>query len=414
MSERLHIAKFTNVYLPTVNGVVTSVTSFRKALTELGHNVFVFAPYASDFRDEEPFIFRYPAVELPTQKYPLALPVSPFIDKLLPLLKPHVLHANHPALLGKAASDKARELNLPLVFTYHTRYRDYSHYASFLPQDTLKEFIEHWLGVFMTSCHHVVVPSQSIKNLVESTYGVSERVSVVATGVDPQRFGGLTRQEARKLLGWDPDQKILISSGRLAKEKNFDLLLKAVARVKLPTRLVILGEGEERKGLEKLTRDLGIEERVELMGVVSHQQVPLYLSAADLFVFASVTETQGLVTLEAMASGLPVVAVDASGTRDVVVEGQTGYLTAVEAEPLADQIEGLLANDQRRKEFAEASRQRASEFSMESQALKLIQVYQAAREAHRKGLRVWGGDEDQRSRWEEMLEFFRRPRAESS
>ncbi|MCA9791436.1 MAG: glycosyltransferase, partial [Candidatus Eremiobacteraeota bacterium] len=201
---------------------------------------------------------------------------------------------------------------------------------------------------------------------------------------------------------------------RLAKEKNFDLLLKAVARVGQPARLVILGEGEERKSLEKLTVELGIEDRVSLLGVVSHQKVPLYLSAADMFVFASITETQGLVTLEAMASGLPVVAVDASGTRDVVIDGQTGFLTAQEAEPLGAKIEELLGDDQRRAEFASASRQRAGEFSMASQAGKLVEVYQLAREAHRKGLRVWGGDENQRSRWEEMLEFFRRPRAESS
>ena len=144
---RWRVGMFTNVYLPTTNGVVVSVETFRKALTKLGHDVFIFGPDSGDIEDRAPFIFRYPAVELPLQKYPLTLPVSSYIDHVLKNLKPQVLHANHPALLGRVAEKKAEELNLPLVYTYHTRYADYSHYADPLPQENVREFHRSLAGI---------------------------------------------------------------------------------------------------------------------------------------------------------------------------------------------------------------------------------------------------------------------------
>ena len=319
--NRLRVAMFTNVYLPTTNGVVVSVETFRRALTELGHHVYIFGPDSGNIEDRAPYIFRYPALELPLQKYPLTLPVSPYIDHVLRNLKPQVLHANHPALLGRVAERKSAELDLPLVFTYHTRYADYSHYADPLPQENVKEFIDHWLASFMTACHQVVVPSESIKDMLEQSYGesIGNHISVVPTGVETAKYSSFKHEEARAKMGWPEDKKVLISIGRLAKEKNFDLLIKAFARIDdKNATLVIMGGGDEKKNLEALAKELGVGERVEFPGLVPFDEVPVYLAAADLFVFASVTETQGLVTLEAMASGLPVAAVDASGTREAV------------------------------------------------------------------------------------------------
>lgn len=406
--NRLRVAMFTNVYLPTTNGVVVSVETFRRALTELGHHVYVFGPNSGDIEDRAPYIFRYPAVELPLQKYPLTLPVSPYIDHVLRNLKPQILHANHPALLGRVAEKKSLELNLPLVFTYHTRYADYSHYADPLPQENVKEFIDHWLASFMTACHQVIVPSESIKSMLKATYGdsVAHHVSVVPTGVETEKFAKLSQAEARQKLGWPEDRKVLVSMGRLAKEKNFDLLIKAFSRLEGDeTVLKIIGSGDERKNLEALVTELGLGDRVKFTGLVPFDDVPTHLAASDLFVFASVTETQGLVTLEAMASGLPVAAVDASGTREAV-SADCSRLAQTDPDSLAAAMKEMLqASDQ--QALRAAARERAKLFDVLIQGEAMIEAYRRAQQAHAAKSKVLILTEEHKSRWEELLDFLR-------
>jgi 1,2-diacylglycerol 3-alpha-glucosyltransferase len=402
---RWRIGMFTNVYLPMTNGVVVSVETFRRALTKLGHDVFIFGPDSGDIEDRAPFIFRYPAVELPLQKYPLTLPVSPYIDHLLKNLKPQVLHANHPALLGRVAVYKSEELNLPLVYTYHTRYSDYSHYAEPLPQENVKEFIEHWLGQFMSRCHHVVVPSESIRKLLHDRYAITENVSVVPTGIDLDKFSDLNRREARAKLGWDEQKKYFVSVGRLAKEKSFDVLIQAFAALESENlELVIIGSGDEEDNLEALSQELGVADRVIFTGLIPFHNVPNYLSAADFFAFASITETQGLVTLEAMACGLPVVAVDASGTREAVTP-ESSILTEHNAEALADGMKRMLAVTDLGP-YQRAARRRAESFGLLRQGEAMIEVYEKAREAHAAKRTVLNPSKDHKDRWKEFLEFF--------
>lgn len=406
--NRLRVGMFTNVYLPTTNGVVVSVETFRRALTELGHHVYIFGPDSGNIEDRAPYIFRYPALELPLQKYPLTLPVSPYIDHVLRNLKPQVLHANHPALLGRVAERKSAELDLPLVFTYHTRYADYSHYADPLPQENVKEFIDHWLASFMTACHQVVVPSESIKDMLVQNYGesIGNHISVVPTGVETAKFSHYQHDEARAKMGWPREKKVLVSIGRLAKEKNFDLLIKAFARVQdKDARLVIMGGGDEKKNLEALAKELGVADRVEFPGLVPFDEVPVYLAAADLFVFASVTETQGLVTLEAMASGLPVAAVDASGTREAV-SPDCSVLTEANEEALAAGIDEMLSHPTL-PTARDAARARAKEFDVLVQGKVMVEVYKKAIEAHKARSKTLIISERTKSRLEELLSIFR-------
>ncbi|MCB8979998.1 MAG: glycosyltransferase family 4 protein [Ardenticatenaceae bacterium] len=387
----MHIAHFTNTYHPVTSGVVRSVSSFRQALTALGHNVFIFAQTDRAYEDTEPFVFRYPAVQLPLQEYPLTIPVSNFVDTLLPSLKLDVIHAHHPALLGQVAAKKANALDVPLVFTHHTRYREYSHYAFALPQGLAKQVIERWIGDYMSHCQHVVVPSESIKEILTETYGVTQGISVLPTGIDVAQYQKAEAGNIRQQRGWAEDDTILISVGRLAKEKNFETLITAVAPViqKHPhVRLVILGEGEERAGLEALAEELGVAERVNLIGTIPFDEVPNYLKAADIFCFASVTETQGLVTLEAMATGLPVVAVDATGTRDAVHDGQEGLLTPNEPEPLTAALEKMIEDAEMRQKMAETAVHKAYEFDIQKLAKRLVQVYEEAIEARKAGFHI--------------------------
>jgi 1,2-diacylglycerol 3-alpha-glucosyltransferase len=382
--NRKNIAFFTNYYLPVVNGVVKSVESFRDELSRQGHNVFVFAQADDDYEDEAPFVFRYPSLNLPIQvKIPAVIPVSPFVDWLIPKLKPDVIHAHHPILLGQTAATKAKELNLPLVFTFHTQYREYTHYFP-LPQEAIQEFlkdaVQSWLQDYMRKCQHIVIPSESMKEALVQEYGLRERFSVIPTGIDLEPYRIADGQSLRAREGWQKE-KVMVSIGRLAPEKNWDTLLKAakIVRENHPDlRVVLIGDGPARSDLEDLAAELGITDYVTFTGQVPFADVPAYLKAADLFGFASTTETQGLVTLEALAAGLPVAAVDASGTRDILTDGEQGFLAPDDAEALAASINRLLESPDRLEKFKENALEKARGYDQRDCARRLIEVYDQA------------------------------------
>lgn len=380
----MHIAFFTNFYLPVVNGVSRSVEVFREALMRRQHNVFVFAQAANEYVDKAPFIFRYPALALPVSiDVPAVIPVSPFVDQLLPILKPDVIHTHHPILLGQTAARKAKELNVPLVFTFHTRYQEYTHYIP-LPieaiQDFLKGAIQNWLKEFMRSCQHIVIPSESMKEIVIRDYGLQDRYTVIPTGMDLQPYQQADGKELRSRLGWQKD-KVLISVGRLGQEKNWPILLKAVKKVlrKHPDlRMVLIGDGLEKNNLQQLAAELGIAGRVTFTGELPFSEVPAYLKAADIFAFASITETQGLVTMEAMAAGLPIVAVNGSGTSDIVEDGKQGFLVPNNASALAKALDEVLNSPSLMKRFQRNAIRKSKTFDVEVQTKKLLDVYKQA------------------------------------
>ena len=379
----MHIAFFTNYYHPIVNGVVRSVSSFRETLMKQGHNVFVFAQSDNDYKDNEPFIFRYPSLPLPLGDISAAIPVSPFVDQLLPILKLDVIHTHHPILLGQTAARKAAELGLPLVFTFHTQYWEYTHYIPF-PQEAIQEFLKNavhkWLKDFMQKCQHIIIPSESMKDFLVKEYGLEERYTVVPTGTNLEPFLAADGKSLRQEKGWQ-DETILISVGRLAAEKNWETLLQAFAKVYSEhpdVRLILIGDGPARESLQTLATELGIAERVTFTGSLPFEEVPAYLKAADVFSFASITETQGLVTIEAMAAGLPVVSVDGSGTRDIVEHGKQGFLVENDADALANGLNQLLSDPGQMKRFRHNALKKAKTFDVDLLSKQMISVYEQA------------------------------------
>jgi len=380
----LRVAFFTNYYHPVVNGVVRSVASFREILTKQGHIVFVFAQADNEYKDEEPFIFRYPSLSLPLQMDIAAvIPVSSFVDQLLPTLKLDIIHTHHPILLGQTAASKAADLNVPLVFTFHTQYWEYTHYIPF-PQEVIQEFLKNaihsWLKVFIRKCQHIIIPSQSIKEILIREYGLEDRCTVIPTGTDLKPFLKADGNALRQSQGWQ-DDKVIISIGRLAPEKNWETLVRAAAQVHAQhpdMRLVLIGDGTDKQTLELLAAELGIAERVTFAGQLPFDEIPAYLKAADLFSFASVTETQGLVTIEAMAAGLPVVAVDGSGTHDIVDDGKEGLLVENDPSALASAINQLLSDPGQIKPFSANALKKAKMFDLNRLGKQMIKVYEQA------------------------------------
>ena len=380
----LRIAFFTNYYHPVVNGVVRSVASFREILTKQGHIVFIFAQSANEYEDDEPFIFRYPSLSLPLPvDIATVIPVSSFVDQLLPTLKLDVIHTHHPILLGQTAASKAADLNVPLVFTFHTQYWEYTHYIPF-PQEAIQDFLKNaihsWLKVFMRKCQHIVIPSESIKEILIKDYGLEDCYTVIPTGTDLKPFLKADGKALRQSQGWQAD-KVIVSIGRLAPEKNWETLLRAAAQVYAQhpnMRLVLIGDGPDKQTLEALVTELGIAERVSFTGRLPFEDIPTYLRAADMFSFASVTETQGLVTIEAMAAGLPVVAVDGSGTHDIVDHGKDGFLVENDSNALATAISEMLCNPQQMKQFGINALKKAKTFDINRLAKQMVKVYEQA------------------------------------
>lgn len=390
----MHIAFFTNTYYPWISGVVHSVSLFRQALSDLGNNVFVFAQHAENYIDQEPFIFRYPAL---TSSWPTdisaVIPISPSVDYLIPSLKLDVIHAHHPILLGRTAANKAAELNLPLVFTFHSQYAEYSQYIP-LNKETIYDFIklliDKWLGDFMQKCNHIVVPTASMLERLEEEFDIRDKVSVIPTGIDLKHFQNVDGHPVRERHGWQ-DDIVMISVGRLSPEKNWKRLLEASAKawaVYPKLRLVLIGDGLDREKLVKYTHKLGIADRVTFIGSLPYEEIPAYLKAADLFGFASTAETQGLVTMEAVAAGLPVIAVDAVGTRDNVIHNYTGILTKNDSSSLGNAIVTLLNQPETLAEFRKNAALQAKEFDITCQAQKLLSVYQQAKEDFKAGQTV--------------------------
>lgn len=385
----MHIAFFTNYYHPVVNGVVRSVASFREVLMKQGHNVFVFAQSAENYEDTEPFIFRYPSLPLPLPgDIAAAIPVSPFVEQLIPALKLNVIHTHHPILLGQTGARKAAELGLPLVFTFHTQYWEYTHYIPF-PQETIQEFLKNavhrWLREFIQKCQHIVIPSESIKEILIRDYGLHESYTVIPTGINLEPYDCADGKALRKEKGWQ-NETVLISVGRLAPEKNWDVLLHAFAKVRKGRsgfRLVLIGDGPAKGALQTLAAELGIGEYVTFTGALPFEEVPCHLKAGDVFTFASLTETQGLVTMEAMAAGLPIVAVDGPGTRDIVEHGKQGFLVENDADAMAQGLEKLLADPQQMKRFRTNALKKAKTFDVDQLGKQLIGVYEQAIEDKR-------------------------------
>ena len=388
----MHIAYFTNAYRPVVNGVVRSVVSFRRALSEMGHNVFIFAQKSEGFVDDEPFIFRYPRLPIPMPgNYPVSLPISAFINQLLPSLKLDVIHTHHPILIGEAGMVKAREFEIPLVFTFHSQYDEYGQYYLPIQQEKVQEFMRdlvvNWVDEYLRKCNHIIVPSTSMGQLVSQTYKVADRMTVIPTGIELAPFQAAEGNAIRKELGWEHKQ-VMITVGRLAPEKNFKMLIEAFAiaqRTVPELRLIVVGDGPQRNLLERQAEQAGIREMICFTGLVPLEEIPGYLKAGDFFCLTSQVETQGLVTMEAMAAGLPVVAVDAVGTRDVVEHDKTGLLLASNSASLAEGIRKICNDPLLWARLKEATLAKAPEFGIQRQAGRMLDVYRQAIEDSQSG-----------------------------
>lgn len=382
LEKPLRVAMFTNNYLPFVGGVPISIERLRKGLQALGNHVLVFAPRYRQQKQEEAHVVRVPALLSFGEKREFRL-VNIFlwrIRRAVRKFRPEIIHVHHPIWMGSLGIYMARRLRIPVVFTYHTRLEHYAHFVP-LPGPLFRNLISHWLiRRFANKCDGVIVPTYSTEDYLR-VIGVTTEIFVQPTGIDIERTGSIDAASIRRLknrlrIG---SEKVLVSVCRLSKEKNIDFLLDAVHELRrvlsTPFRLIIIGEGSERRRIERRVQDEGLQDFISLPGVIATEEVPVWLKLADVFVFSSKSETQGMVILEAMACGLPVVAVRSSGIDDVVTNGVNGFKTGDNVEQWAMRVSDILEDELLRNRISENAAAFAQRHGIEEFAKGVHAIY---------------------------------------
>jgi glycosyltransferase involved in cell wall biosynthesis len=380
----MRIALFTEVFPPKIDGITTRLGATLSELRRLGHEVTAFAPRnAGEFEGVR--VVRVPS--LPFPPYPGlegALP-DPRVTLELARLRPDVVHAVGPVCLGAWGALAARTLGLPLVASFHT---DLAKYLGGYRLAHLERALWAWLGGVHGLAHVNLCPSSvTRRELIE--HGIPY-VGLWRGGVDAQRFHPDKRSFAmrHRLSGGRPDLPLLLSVGRLAPEKGIESL--AWVMDELPeARLAIVGDGPDRARLERVFAKLP----VHFPGFLAGEELAAAFASADVFVMPSSTETLGFVALEAMASGVPVVAADAGGLRDVVQHGENGLLYDPRPRKSAvAPIRELLGSRGLRLELARMGRKTAENASWEAETLRLLAAYELAIERAQRSLlgKLWG------------------------
>ncbi|MEE4164616.1 MAG: glycosyltransferase, partial [Desulfocapsaceae bacterium] len=292
---------------------------------------------------------------------------------------PDIIHSHHPFLLGDTALRTARSLALPLVFTHHTLYEQYTHYVP-LDSPALKTFVIELATEYANLCNQVIAPSTSIKKLLIKR-GVKSDISVLPTGIDLRFFEQGERRRFCRKQGIPQDCFIIGHVGRLATEKNLPYLARSVASALKHEKnscFLVAGTGDAKEKIENVFRQAGCSDRLIMTGSLSGIELADCYAAMDIFVFASHSETQGLVLAEAMAASTPVIALSASGVDDVLEDQRNGIMLPADAPESAftQALSTIIRDPAECRKWSKEARSTAGTFSRQSSAEKLIALYE--------------------------------------
>lgn len=396
----MRIGLFSDAYLPDINGVVSSIATLKAALEKLGHTVFVVSNHngINVKYDAENHILRLPGLEVKKfYGYKMSNPIQLRGEEYIRKMDLDVIHVHTEMGIGLFARQMAKKYNIPLVYTYHTLYEDYLHYVNpkdFQTVDQAGRRVVRYLSKLAgNGPMAVIAPSNKTKKALQS-YGVKTPIYIVPTGIDLSDFLKKNLyaekiQAVRQSLGLSDEAHTVVFVGRIAKEKCIEMPIEALSKVKDDNlHLIIVGGGTDLKFYQNEAKELGIEERVHFVGKIPREEIPYYYSAFDCFVSASLSETQGMTYLEALASGLMVF-----GRRDEVLdglveEGKTGYYFD-DAQELAAKLDAYftLPKAQREAHILDCVA-KTEQYNTELFAQKVLAVYQQAIDDYHMAYRV--------------------------
>jgi len=357
----------TDAYKPYVSGVTSYIDMNKRALEELGHDVYVFTFGDVDHPDEDPRVIRSPGLPLANTGFYVSLRYRTVAKKLLQSMD--VVHVHHPFLSGRLALIYGTRKNIPVVFTNHTRYDLYAQARlPFMPVEISQSLLQAYMPDFCSAVDLVISPSRGMERILRQ-YGIESPIEVVPNGANLKPFHK-AKPLSRAEFGFTREDVLLVYMGRVAPEKNIEFLLQAfagVARTVSNVYLLILGGGqkEHEEKLRPLPGELGIEDRVRFMGMIPYDQLPSYLAMCDAFVTASVTEVHPYSVIEAMATGLPIMGIDSPGVGDSIEDGVSGLLSTEDIASFTAKLTYLCLNKSLQKKMGAAALKASDEFSIE-------------------------------------------------
>ncbi|WP_343756369.1 glycosyltransferase family 4 protein [Deinococcus depolymerans] len=376
----MRVGIVTATYLPSRNGVATSTALFARGLRDLGHEVRIFAPRHPQMPPREDGVYRLNssfagarALGAPAD-YPVMLAPGPLLTSRLPLRDLDVLHTMHPFLAGQLALRWSRLSGAPVVYTAHTQYDQYLHYAP-MPGRVGRAVLRPHVSAFARRVDAVLAPGRAMVDMLRE-YGFQGRVDLLANPVDLAAFRAASGAAFRAEFHVGPDTPLVMYLGRLAPEKNLDVMLRAFTRARASRpelRLLVVGDGPSRAPLQAQA-----PEGVTFTGPVPYARVPGALAAADVFITASTSEVLPMSMIEALAAGTPLVAAQSPAALDLIEEGVNGTVRAATPAELADGLLGTLHPD-RLPTLQEGARLSAARYDLPVRAAELEAVYDRAR-----------------------------------
>lgn len=384
----MNILMMSNTYTPLVGGLERSVRDCTMAYRRRGHRVVVVAPAFEGMPADEEDVVRLPAIpHVRGSQFSLQLPIPGVLSRALQGFKPEIIHAHHPFLIGNTALRIARARKIPLVFTHHTLFE---HYLHDLPIQTpaAAQFMIKLVTGYANLCDQVFAPSRGVAALMRRR-GITSPIRVIPTGIDIQHFARGRGSALRRSLGIPAQAFVIGHVGRLAPEKNLEFLAGALAlflQRRSPAHLLLIGDGPAKEACHARLQRAGVQARVHDPGVLQDQALVDAYHAMDAFAFASKSETQGLVVAEAMAAGVPVVALDACGVNEVVQDRRNGRLVRLQsAEEFAAALQWMADRPAaRRRLMGQQAKARASHWAIERCADAALACYAALRYQQRR------------------------------
>jgi glycosyltransferase involved in cell wall biosynthesis len=337
----MNIIMMTNTYKPIVGGLEKSIEIFSREMRKKGHEVLIIAPEYKDAPKEDGVV-RIPAIQhFNGTDFSVQLPIPLVLTKTLNKFEPDIVHSHHPFLIGDTALRTAVSHKIPLVFTFHTLYEKYTHYVPG-ESKSMKKFVIELSTGYSNLCDYVFAPSESVAEILKDR-GVKSPIEINPTGIYTENFKtNDVKDGIRKSLDIPKGAYVIGYAGRVEPEKNMVFLAKAVSEFITHNKdvyFLILGKGSELDKVKAIFKEKNIENQLRAPGVLKEEKLRKAYGAMDVFAFASLSETQGLVLVEAMAAKVPVVAIDAPGVREVLKSSSNGYM--VQKEELNQFVEGL-------------------------------------------------------------------------
>jgi len=379
----MKILFISDVYFPRINGVSTSIRTFVLQMQNLGHEVHLIAPDYDVVTEDEAWIKRIPARSIyfdpedKLMKYGEAVKLLPALEQE----KYDIVHVHTPFVAHYLGLKLAAQLNIPCIETYHTFFEDYlHHYLPWMPKSIARGIARMISKRQCNAVDAIVAPSNPMLDVLRK-YGVNVLSEVIPTGLQDSSFAAADGQLFRLKYGIPLDRPMLLYVGRVAFEKNIDFLLemtKLLAEKRPDVLLVVTGEGPAEASLHKLAKTLEIEKNVQFIGYLDrNKELNACYESADIFVFASKSETQGLVLLEAMAQATPVVAIAELGTASILVEGKGALIAPDDTTQFAERVHQLLLNPEHRFELGNRAKNYAlDKWTATLQAQRMIKFYE--------------------------------------